>query len=334
MPFLEYIRKEIMFLKFANLLVYNLLGFSDKTNFGLALHFFVYDVIKILFLLFIIVLTIAFLRSYVDSNKFKIFIEKQPKILAHIFAGLFGAITPFCSCSSIPLFIGFIEAKIPFGVAMSFLITSPMINEIAILVLAGVLGIKITLIYVITGICVGVIVGFIMGELGFEKYLQDYLKKLSSNTKFCTCSCSGTKTNLTFMNRFKDAFYYAKELMQKIWLFVLLGVGVGAFLHGYVPQEFFMKYMGNNNFYSVPLAVIIGIPLYADATTIIPIAQVLIHKGAAIGTVLVFMMSVVGLSLPEMIILSRVMKRELIIRYVIFMFITFTIVGYFYNFII
>ena len=136
------------------------------------------------------------------------------------------------------------------------------------------------------------------------------------------------------MNRFKDAFYYAKELMQKIWLFVLLGVGVGAFLHGYVPQEFFMKYMGNNNFYSVPLAVIIGIPLYADATTIIPIAQVLIHKGAAIGTVLVFMMSVVGLSLPEMIILSRVMKRELIIRYVIFMFITFTIVGYFYNFII
>lgn len=334
MPFLEYIRKEIMFLKFADLLVYNLLGFSDKTNFGLALHFFVYDVIKILFLLFIIVLTIAFLRSYVDSNKFKIFIEKQPKILAHIFAALFGAITPFCSCSSIPLFIGFIEAKIPFGVAMSFLITSPMINEIAILVLAGVLGIKITLIYVITGICVGVIVGFIMGELGFEKYLQDYLKKLSSNTKFCTCSCSGTKTNLTFMNRFKDAFYYAKELMQKIWLFVLLGVGVGAFLHGYVPQEFFMKYMGNNNFYSVPLAVIIGIPLYADATTIIPIAQVLIHKGAAIGTVLVFMMSVVGLSLPEMIILSRVMKRELIIRYVIFMFITFTIVGYFYNFII
>ncbi len=334
MPFLEYIRKEIMFLKFADLLVYNLLGFSDKTNFGLALHFFVYDVIKILFLLFIIVLTIAFLRSYVDSNKFKIFIEKQPKILAHIFAALFGAITPFCSCSSIPLFIGFIEAKIPFGVAMSFLITSPMINEIAILVLAGVLGIKITLIYVITGICVGVIVGFIMGELGFEKYLQDYLKKLSSNTKFCTCSCSGTKTNLTFMNRFKDAFYYAKELMQKIWLFVLLGVGVGAFLHGYVPQEFFLKYMGNNNFYSVPLAVIIGIPLYADATTIIPIAQVLIHKGAAIGTVLVFMMSVVGLSLPEMIILSRVMKRELIIRYVIFMFITFTIVGYFYNFII
>ena len=334
MPFLEYIRMEIMFLKFADLLVYNLLGFSDKTNFGLALHFFVYDVIKILFLLFIIVLTIAFLRSYVDSNKFKIFIEKQPKILAHIFAALFGAITPFCSCSSIPLFIGFIEAKIPFGVAMSFLITSPMINEIAILVLAGVLGIKITLIYVITGICVGVIVGFIMGELGFEKYLQDYLKKLSSNTKFCTCSCSGTKTNLTFMNRFKDAFYYAKELMQKIWLFVLLGVGVGAFLHGYVPQEFFLKYMGNNNFYSVPLAVIIGIPLYADATTIIPIAQVLIHKGAAIGTVLVFMMSVVGLSLPEMIILSRVMKRELIIRYVIFMFITFTIVGYFYNFII
>ena len=214
---------------------------------------------------------------------------------------------------------------------MSFLITSPMINEIAMLVLAGVLGIKITVIYVVTGITIGVIGGFLMEKLGFEKYLQDYLKKLEANTGCCSCSCSETKDVITIKSRIKDALIYAKNLFQKIWLFVLLGVGVGAFLHGYVPQEFFMKYMSDNNFFAVPLAVIAGIPLYADATTIIPIAQVLIQKGAAVGTVLVFMMAVVGLSLPEMIILSRVMKKELIIRYVIFMFITFTLVGYFYN---
>lgn len=323
-----------MFLKFADWFVYQILGFSAETSFGSALHFFVYDVLKILFLLFTIISVIAFLRSYLDSNKFKKYIEKQPKLLAHLLAALFGAITPFCSCSSIPLFIGFMEARIPFGVAMSFLITSPMINEIAMLVLAGVLGIKITVIYVVTGITVGVFGGFLMEKLGFEKYLQDYSKKLGANTGCCSCSCSKTKEAITIKSRIKDALIYAKDLFQKIWLFVLLGVGVGAFLHGYVPQEFFMKYMSDNNFFAVPLAVMAGIPLYADATTIIPIAQVLIQKGAAVGTVLVFMMAVVGLSLPEMIILSRVMKKELITRYVIFMFITFTIVGYFYNFIL
>ena len=323
-----------MFIKLADLFVYKILGFTPETSLGSALHFFVYDVIKILFLLFSIISIIAFLRSYIDNNKFKAYIEKQPKFIAHLLAACFGAITPFCSCSSIPLFIGFMEAKIPFGVAMSFLITSPMINEIAMLVLAGILGIKITLIYIFTGIIVGVIGGILMGKLGFEKYLQDYLKKIADNTTCCSCSCSSKKAELSIISRIKEALLYAKDLMKKIWLYVLLGVGVGAFLHGYVPQEFFIKYMGNNNLFAVPIAVASGIPLYSDATTIIPIAQVLIQKGAAIGTVLVFMMAVVGLSLPEMIILSRVMKKGLIIRYVIFMFITFILVGYLYNLVI
>lgn len=323
-----------MFLNFADWFVFDLLGFSGDTRFGSALHFFVYDVLKILFLLFIIISCISFLRSYVDNNKLKKIIETLPKFWAHFFAAIFGAITPFCSCSSIPIFIGFIEAGIPFGVAMSFLITSPMINEVAMLVLAGVLGVKIMLIYIVTGISVGVIGGIVMQKLGFEKYLQDYLKILSKNNGSCGCNCSGLNNSLTFKDRSKNAFIYAVDLMKRIWLFILLGVGVGAFLHGYVPQEFFIKYMGDNNFLAVPLSVVAGIPLYADATTIIPIAQVLIQKGAAIGTVLVFMMAVVGLSLPEMIILSKVMKRQLIIRYVIFMFITFTIVGYFYNLIL
>ncbi len=324
-----------MFLKFADWFVYQILGLSESSSFGTALHFFIYDVLKILFLLFTIITIIAYLRSYIDNAKLRNFIEKQPKFLAHILASVFGAITPFCSCSSIPVFIGFIEAGVPFGVAMSFIITSPMINEIAILVLAGVIGWKITVLYIVTGITVGAFGGMIMEKFGWGKYLQDYLFKLGNKTEnSCGCSCSCKKATQTIKERIIDSLIYAKDLFKRIWLFILLGVGVGAFLHGYVPQEFFIKYMGSNNLFAVPLAVIAGIPLYADATTIIPIAQVLIDKGAATGTVLVFMMAVVGLSLPEMIIISRVMKKELIIRFVIFMFITFTLVGYFYNWVL
>ena len=324
-----------MFLKFADWFVYGIIGMSAETSFGEALHFFVYDVLKILFLLFTIISVIAYLRSYIDNEKLKTFIEKQPKVLAHLFASIFGAITPFCSCSSIPVFIGFTEAGIPFGVSMSFIITSPMINEIAILVLAGVIGWKITVLYIVTGITVGAFGGMIMEKFGWGKYLQDYLFKLGNKTEnSCGCSCSCKKATQTIKERIIDSLIYAKDLFKRIWLFVLLGVGVGAFLHGYVPQEFFIKYMGGNNLFAVPLSVTAGIPLYADATTIIPIAQVLINKGAATGTVLVFMMAVVGLSLPEMIIISRVMKKELIIRFVIFMFIAFTLVGYFYNWVL
>ena len=324
-----------MFLSFANWFVYQILGLSQDTHYGSAIHFFVYDTVKIFFLMFTIISIIAFIRSYIDNTKFKNYIEKQPKFIAHLLASLFGAITPFCSCSSIPLFIGFIEAKIPFGIAMSFLITSPMINEIAILVLAGVVGVKVTILYVLTGIIVGMMGGFIMGKLGYEKFLQDYINTIKNKkATTCSCSCTSNVQKLTLTTRIKDSLIYTKDLMQRIWLFMLLGIGVGAFLHGYVPQEFFITYMGEDNLLSIPMAVIVGIPLYADITSIIPIAQVLIDKGAAVGTVLVFMMAVVGLSLPEMIILSRVMKKELIIRFVIFMFITFTIVGYIYNLII
>lgn len=324
-----------MFLKFADWFVYQILGLSESSSFGTALHFFIYDVLKILFLLFTIITIIAYLRSYIDNAKLSNFIEKQPKFLAHILASVFGAITPFCSCSSIPVFIGFIEAGVPFGVAMSFIITSPMINEIAILVLAGVIGWKITVLYIVTGITVGAFGGMIMEKFDWGKYLQDYLFKLGNKTEnSCGCSCSCKKATQTIKERIIDSLIYAKDLFKRIWLFVLLGVGVGAFLHGYVPQEFFIKYMGGNNLFAVPLSVTAGIPLYADATTIIPIAQVLINKGAATGTVLVFMMAVVGLSLPEMIIISRVMKKELIIRFVIFMFIAFTLVGYFYNWVL
>lgn len=322
-----------MFLKFTDWFVYQILGIGSNTSFGEALHFFVYDSLKILFLLFTIITIISFLRSYIDSEKIKKQIEKQPRFIAHTLAALLGAVTPFCSCSSIPLFIGFIEAGIPFGVAMTFLITSPMINEIAILVLAGVVGIKVTILYVATGLVVGIVGGYLLEKFGLKKYLQDYLLKQEiKKQEGCCCSCSyGNQKPITIADKLKDSFIYAKDLFKKIWSFVLIGVGFGAGLHGYVPTEFITQYLGASNFFAVPVSVLLGIPLYSDATTIIPIAQVLIEKGASIGTILVFMMSTVALSLPELIILTRVMKNALIIRFVAFMFVIFVLVGYFYN---
>lgn len=322
-----------MFEKFADWFVYQVLGLTADTSFGSAVHFFVYDSLKILFLLFTIIMIISFLRSYIDSEKLKQSIEKQPRFIAHLLAAFLGAVTPFCSCSSIPIFIGFLEAGIPFGVAMTFLITSPMINEIALLVLAGVVGLKVTVIYVITGILVGVIGGYLLEKFGFKKYLQDYLlENKGLHSKECSCACSSKSENKnTIKDKIKSSMNYTKDLFERIWLFVFIGVGFGAGLHGYVPTEFITQHLGASNLFAVPISVVFGIPLYSDATTIIPIAQVLIQKGASIGTVLVFMMSTVTLSLPELIILTRVMKKSLIIRFILFMFITFVLVGYFYN---
>src|SRR5574344_2695748 len=232
-----------MFLKFADWFVYDILKISASTKIGTALHFFVYDVIKILFLLFTIITLISFLRSYINNAKFKAYIEKQPRFLAHFMAAIFGAVTPFCSCSSIPVFIGFIESDLPFGVAMSFLITSPMINEIAIVVLAGIVGLKITLIYLFTGIFVGVIGGILMEKFGFKKYLQDYLFKIEGNNVKTACNCTKIIADVSLKVRFTNSLIYAESLLKRIFVYVIFGVAVGAVLHGYVPQEFFIKYM-------------------------------------------------------------------------------------------
>ena len=316
-----------MFIEFADWIVYSVLQLNSEIAFGNALHFFIYDSLKIIFLLYFIITIIAFLRSSLDYEKFRKYIENKPKPIAYILTALLGAMTPFCSCSSIPLFIGFIEASLPFGLAMTFLITSPMINEVAIFVLASVIGIKITAIYVLTGISVGILGGIIMEKLGLRKYLQNYIKKAPCCSKKCECS----NKPKTIKSKIQDSLNYSNGVLSKVWLFVLIGIAVGSLIHGYVPQEFFVKYMSTDNLFSVPLAVIVGVPLYADATGIIPIAQALIDKGAAVGTTLAFMMATVALSLPELIILSRVMKRKLILSFVALMFLAFVFVGYLYN---
>ncbi len=310
----------------ADFIVYNIFALESGTHLAEALHFFIEDVSKIFFLLTAMTTAVSFFRSKLNPEKVRQYLEGKPKWLAYIMAVLLGAITPFCSCSSIPLFIGFVEAGIPFGVTMAFLITSPMINEIAILVFASAVGGQLAFVYVITGMSIGLIGGILLEKLGMEKYVEGYVYDIRMGKQ--NIAENGIST---FDERLAYAWSYAKGIIKKIWLYIIIGIGVGAFLHGYVPEEFFAKYASADNFFAVPLAVIMGIPLYSNATGVIPIAEALLGKGVPIGTVLAMMMSVVAISLPEMIILRKVLKVRLLAYFTIFLFISFVVVGYLYN---
>lgn len=317
-----------IFTKLADYLVYSLLGIEEQTHLGEALHFFIEDVAKIFFLLTAMSFVVSFFRSKLNPEKVRSYLEGKPKWLSYFLAVLLGAITPFCSCSSIPLFIGFIEAGIPFGVTMAFLITSPMINEIAIVIFASAVGAKLAFVYVITGMTIGFLGGLFMEKMGLEKYVEKYVYEIRMGK-------AKIKEDLvySFKQQLKYAFDYTLEIIQKVWIYILVGIGIGAFLHGYVPQEFFVKYTGAGNFFAVPLAVLIGIPLYSNATGVIPITEALLGKGVPIGTVLAMMMSVVAISLPEMIILRKVLQVKLLFYFAGFLFFACVAVGYLYNFI-
>ena len=310
----------------ANYITYNLLSMNAETHLAKALHFFIEDVTKIFFLLTAMTTIVSFFRSKLNPEKVREYLEKKQKWLAYIMAVVLGAVTPFCSCSSIPLFIGFVEAGIPFGVTMAFLITSPMINEIAILVFASAVGWQLAGIYVITGMSIGLVGGILMEKLGLVKYVKGYVYDIRMGK-----ASIAENTISTFKERIAYAWDYSKDIIKKIWLYIIIGIGIGAFLHGFVPQEFFAKHTSADNFFAVPLAVIMGIPLYSNATGIIPIAQALLGKGVPIGTVLAMMMSVVAISLPEMIILRKVLKVRLLAYFALFLFIAFISVGYLYN---
>ena len=312
----------------ADLLVYHLLALDPQAHLAEALHFFIEDVSKIFFLMTVMTTVVSFFRSRLKPEKVREYLEGKPKWLAYILAVLLGAVTPFCSCSSIPLFIGFVEAGIPFGVTMAFLITSPLINEIAILVLASAVGGQLAIVYVVTGMSIGLVGGLVMEKLGLEKYVEDYVYNIKMGKQG-----SGSEKTLTFKQRLSYAWGYAKTILKKIWLYVIIGIGIGAFLHGFVPQEFFAKYTSAGNTFAVPLAVILGIPLYSNATGVIPIAQALLGKGVPIGTVLAMMMSVVAVSLPEMVILRKVLKVRLLAYFTLYLFVSFIVVGYLYNWI-
>lgn len=309
--------------KLVKLLVENWLNLSIESKAGAALHFFIYDFMKIVILLAVMIYVIAFIRSYFPAEKTKQMLEKKKGIFGNIAASLLGTVTPFCSCSSIPMFIGLIEAGVPLGVTFSFLITSPIVNEAVVIILMGAFGIKSAILYIISGVAIGVTGGYIIGKLKLEGEIEPHVFNVKIKRK-----------EIKKLN-FKDRHIFAKDevvtIIKKIWFYMMIGIAMGAVIHGWVPSDFLAKYAGKDNPFAVIIAVIMGVPLYSSATGMIPVAQALIAKGVSLGSAMAFMLAVVTLSLPEMIILRMVIKTKLIAVFVIITSIAIIVTGYMFN---
>lgn len=314
-----------VFTVLADWLVYRLMGLDAGTRTGDALHFFVEDVTKIFALLVTVIFVMGLFRSMLSPERVRSYLEGRSRWAAYVMAVALGAVTPFCSCSSVPLFIGFVEAGIPVGATMAFLIASPMINEVAVVLLLTLLGWKLTALYVATGLVVGVAGGAIIDGLRLERWVEEYVWKIRVGAS----PLDDTRHDLR--RRVDFAWGEVTDIVGRIWLYVLLGVGLGAALHGFVPQDFFARWAGADNPFAVPLAVVAGVPMYANATGIIPVAEALLGKGVPVGTVLALMMSVVALSLPEMIILRKVLKVRMLGFFAGYLALSFVVVGYLFN---
>ncbi len=320
-----------MFKLIADQIVYNILGITFGSSFGSSLHFFIYDSLKIGFLIIFMISLMGVINSYFPIDRVRSFLEGKKLFgLEHLLASVLGAVTPFCSCSSIPLFIGFLKGGIPLGVTLSFLITSPLVNEMAIALFLGIFGIKLTLIYAISGILIGTFVGLFLRRLGLEKYLEDWVKgqiaeKLQS---------ANEKDLRNLKERLPEIKSDALDTFKRIIPYVLVGVFIGAIIHGYVPTNYFEQYMGRDNYWAVPVSTLLAIPMYSNASGVIPIIQSLIAKGIPVGTAIAFMMGVVGLSFPEALMLKKVMKLKLILIYFSSVGFSIILLGYFYNYIL
>ena len=312
-----------MIKSFADYVTFYLMGLTPGSHGGEALNFFIYDTIKIFLLLTTIIFVVAIIRSSFPPERTKQILSHNREYVGNIMAALLGIVTPFCSCSAVPLFIGFVESGVPLGVTFSFLVSSPMVNEVALIMLWGMFGWKIALIYIGTGLLVAIVSGIIIGRLKMEKYVQDYVWEMQVG--------QGEVTQLSWREKLLYARDYTRDLLKKIWPYVVIGVGLGAFIHGYVPQDFLAKWAGRDNPFAVPIAVALGVPLYSNAAGVIPIVSALTQKGMAIGTVLAFMMAVTALSLPEAIILSNVLKRRLLLTFFGIVATAIVFVGYLFN---
>lgn len=307
----------------ADYLTFDLMGLTPGTRLGEALNFFLYDTTKIFLLLTTIIFVVAIIRSSFPPERTKRILSHKREYIGNILAALLGIVTPFCSCSAVPLFIGFVESGVPLGVTFSFLISSPMVNEVALIMLWGLFGWKIALIYIGTGLLVAIIAGIIIGKLKMEKHVQDYVWKMQVGNADIRV--------MTFREKIDYARDYTLDLLKKIWPYVVVGIGIGGFIHGYVPQDFLATWAGRDNPFAVPLAVALGVPLYSNAAGVIPIVQALTAKGMAMGTVLAFMMAVTALSLPEAIILSNVLKKPLLATFFGVVALAIVCIGYLFN---
>jgi len=308
-------------------LIDTIFGMKKGAHLTEALRFFIFEFPKVVMLLVLIIFFVGILRSYFTAERTRKALEGKSTFMGNIMASLLGIVTPFCSCSAIPLFLGFVESGVPLGVTFSFLIAAPMINEVAIILLYGMFGWKVAAIYIGTGLAIAILAGWIIGKLKLEHWVEEwvYTTKLGET--------DDEEEKMTLQQRISMGYDAVKEIVGKVWLYVALGILVGAGAHGYVPEEFMASLMGKSAWYSVPLSVLIGIPLYSNAAGIVPIVAVLLEKGASLGTALAFMMSVIALSLPEMIILRKVLKMPLILTFIAIVGGGIMVVGFLFNWI-
>ncbi len=284
-------------------IIFDIFGFTKGSHLGDAVHFFLYDTIKIFILLVSIIYIVSILRSYFPVEKAREYIAGKNRLLGHVLAAFFGVLTPFCSCSAIPLFLGFLQARIPLGVTFSYLISAPMSDAVVIALLLSLFGWKIALLYVGFGLFVAIVAGLIIGYMNLEKEILIEIKPVGTEYE---------EQKIPFKTRAFEAWEFTRDLFKKIYIYIIIGVGIGAFIHGYVPQDFITKYAGGDAWYAVPIAVLMGIPMYASAAGILPLVEALTAKGMLMGTAISFMMAVVALSLPEAMILKRVLSMKLI----------------------
>lgn len=312
-------------LPFSNWFTYSLVGISDGSHLGAAVQFFVYDTPKVLMLLVLVVFLVGILRSFVTVEWTRKVLAGKRESVGNVMAALLGVVTPFCSCSAVPLFIGFMTAGVPLGVTFSFLISAPMVNEIALVLLYGLLGWKVAALYFITGISVAVVAGWVLGRMKLENHVEDWVREIRAG------EANMADQTMTWADRFSYAKDSTKDIVGRVWKFVILGIGVGAGIHGYVPEGYLAGIMGDSSWWSVPFSVLIGIPMYTNAAGVIPVVEALLGKGAALGTVLAFMMSVIALSFPEMVILRKVLKPKLIGVFISVVASGILLVGYLFN---
>jgi uncharacterized membrane protein YraQ (UPF0718 family) len=306
-------------------LVYGILKLDRSAHLTAAIRFFLYDTPKVFILLTVIVFVVGIIRSYFSPEKTRKALEGKPLFVGNVMAASLGILTPFCTCSAIPLFIGFVESGIPLGVTFSFLVAAPMINEVALVLLFGLFGWKTALLYASTGLLIAIVSGWVIGRLKLERFVEEWVYEIKAG------DFQMEERKVTFNDRIQAGYTAVVDIVSKVWIYIVAGIAVGAAVHGYVPENFMASIMGKEAWWSVPLAVLIGVPLYSNAAGIIPILQALLEKGASLGTALAFMMSVIGLSLPEMIILKKVIKLPLIIIFVSVVATGIMIVGFLFN---
>ena len=301
------------------------LHLDTASRFGAAVAFFIYEAPKVLMLLLLVVFGVGVVRSFFTPEQTRKMLAGRRESVGSVLAALLGVVTPFCSCSAVPLFIGFVTSGVPLGVTFSFLVSAPMVNEIALVMLFGLFGWKIALLYMATGLAIAMVSGLIIGRLKMERFVEDWVYTMKVG------SCEGASNRQSWNDRIGFGFDAVRDIVGKVWPYVLAGIAVGAGIHGYVPENFMASIMGKSAWWSVPVAVLIGIPMYSNAAGIIPVVQALLEKGAALGTVLAFMMAVIGLSLPETIILRKVLKPQLIAAFIGVVGCGILIVGYLFN---